>query len=1039
MMQVLWWLLIFCSLGSVSHWRGVGLCQKERSMTALEDRLRAAIAAHQQGKLPQAEQLYREILQNEPNHPDALHLLGVIAHQAGRPGPAIDLIRRAIVVNPQVAAFHSNLASALKAAGHLADAQASYQEAIRLDPNFADAHAQLGVLLRSAGDPSALAQAKSHLETALKINPKHPVALRNHALLLSEMGKIDEAIQALSDSLKVQPASAETHYALAELCAGNKRAEEAIVAYREAMRLNPRIPNIAKKLGIQLIRRGKFQEAVEVFDQAVRLEPTDADLHNNLGVAYKLQGKFVEAAVRFEMALKLNPNFAEVWNNLGSVRAEQERFEEAVTHFRKALELLPTHPRAQTNLGTAYRKVGSFYEAKAELNLALAKNPNDADAHLQMSEVCRQLGDGKSADAHYRQAIMFNPKLASRAPALPQQTFFAPTPKEPVPAAAGEANNRGMRLKNQGDLEGAILEFREALRIYPAFGLTMQNLAATLGDLERNEEALAVSQEALRLQPENAPLHNNVGVLLQKLGRLDEAKELYRKAVSIDPTLADAHNNLGAIAMHEKLPLEAIEHYHNALRHRPNYAAAHNNIGAALKRIDAVEEAIGHYREALRLTPDFPEATANLAYALLEEGEMAEAAECYRQMLRRNPNQAETANNLGYLCLELGQFEEALSVTTKALELRPFFGEAYCNLVDLSKQGRYRFEPELIQQMRDHVQSPALKFEDSGPIHFALAGLAEAEKKWDDAFYHYRQANEAKRLHFAKDNRAFDHDHCRAMFDRIIATFTKQYFRSVKPPGLDTEIPVFVVGMPRSGTTLVEQIIASHPQGHGAGELKQIQRMVTRMAKAMPGGDQGMTQRVLPGHVRQQAISHLAHLQRLNPTAQRIVDKMPDNFAHLEFIWSLYPNARIIHCRRDPIDTCLSCFVQNFRNITFATRLEDLAFYYQQYERLMNHWREHLPMRMYEVVYEELVENQETISKDLIRFLGLEWDDKCLDFHKNERPIQTASKLQVRQPIYKTSMKRWKRYEKHLQPLIDALHYTDDWGHDIKSGEVKRS
>src|SRR6185295_16721320 len=153
----------------------------------------------------------------------------------------------------------------------------------------------------------------------------------------------------------------------------------------------------------------------------------------------------------------------------------------------------------------------------------------------------------------------------------------------------------------------------------------------------------------------------------------------------------------------------------------------------------------------------------------------------------------------------------------------------------------------------------------------------------------------------------------------------------------------------------------------------------------------------------------------------RVVDKMPDNFAHLEFIWTLFPNARIIHCRRDPVDTCLSCFVQNFRSITFATSLDDLAFYYQQYERLMAHWRDAIPLRLYEVVYEELVENQEAISRDLIRFLGLEWDDRYLEFHKTERPVQTASKLQVRQPIYKTSMKRWKRYEAHLQPLIQAL------------------
>ncbi|MBA4190347.1 MAG: hypothetical protein C0467_20360 [Planctomycetaceae bacterium] len=1008
-------------------------------MPEVVELLATALRLHKSGNLPHAERLYRQILQEDPQNADALHLLGVIAHQAGQHEVAIGLIQRAVAGNSLIPAFHTNLGNAYRSAGRLAEARSSYEQALKLDPNYADAHAFLGQTLRLQGQP---ADALEHIGQAIRIDPQLAAAHRNLAVLLAEQGHGGEALAALQEAVRLQSESAETHMALGDLHAELNHPDEAVACYRETLRRKPGLMPVYKKLGLQLLRTGKLGEAAALYKDALRFSPDDPDCHNNLGVVFKQQGRLVEAAVQYEAALRAKPDFAEAYNNLGSVCVDQGNLERGVQMLRKAMEYRPDYLQAQVNLGSALLLLGRPQEAQAQLEQVLKRKPNAAEVHWHLGHVYRTLNDTQTASRHLRRAVELDPRLNRQPtpgekskPAPPtQRASFRPHPK------AVEENNRGVTLRNQGKPAEAIVCYQQALALQPDFALTHVNLGIALVELGRSNEAVVAYRDALRLEPENAVVHNNLGVILKRLGDRDGALHHYQEATRFDPTLADAHNNLGAMCIEDRKVDDAIRHYEQALRSRYDYPEAHNNLGVALKQKDFVEEAIAHYREALRFRPDFPECCNNFGFALLEEGRLDEAVECYHAALRYRPDYAEGHCNLSYIYTELGKPEEALKHCLESLRLKPDFGEAYCNLGDQVKQGRYKFSPEQIQHMEALVTKGELSPSDAGPLHFALAGIREKEGADDAAFLHYKKANDFKRAHFTEQGRSFDREHCRKLFDHIIATFTREHFARMPSPGLDSELPVFVVGMPRSGTTLVEQIMASHPQVHGAGELKQIQRLVLDLGKVSGQGADagGMMSRVTPAQIRRQAVNHLDHLRRLGGDAARVVDKMPDNFAHLEFIWTLFPRTRIIHCRRDPIDTCLSCFVQNFRSITFATNLEDLAFYYQQYERLMAHWREVIPLRMYEVVYEELIDNQEAISRDLIRFLGLEWDERCLDFHKTERPVQTASKLQVRQPIYKTSMKRWKRYEAHLQPLIQALNYKDDWGKDLKSGEIPR-
>lgn len=996
--------------------------------------LTTAMAHHQAGQLALAERYCRVLLQSNPNDSDSLHLLGVIAHQAGRHDSAVDLISRALPVLGKVAAVHANLGNAYRALNRLDQARVCLDEALRLDPSSADAHAFLGQIFFQQGK---LSEALQSLQQSLRFNPSLLIAHRTLGSVLAAQKRIPEAIEALQHAIRLAPSAPDIHVALAELLAST-RPEEAIVCYREALRISPNYFAAFKKLGVLLLQMNKPHESEEVYEEALRYHPDDFDFHNNLGVALNAQGKKVEAVVHFQAALRLKPDFAEAMNNLGAVCLQQSKFREALKHFENALKYRSDYVQAALNRGEVLSRMGRNEEALSQLNTINAQYPHLAESHWLASEVLRQLGDHDGAVRRNQYALGLNPKLAQRNQRTPVRVSRPLQPNYRPNNFSIEWNNRGVTLRNEGKYAEALMAFDQAIQFDPQFALPHVNRAAALIQLGQRDEAVLAYETVLQLDPNNSVIHLQLGVLQKQFNNNHRSVYHFAEAVRIDPMQADAHNNLGAIAMEQRNFSEAMEHYQRALMCNPDFAEAHNNLGALYRERDNPEEAMGHFWEAIRLRPDYPEARTNLAVVLMEEGRLQEAIDSYLDALRLRPDFAEAENNLAYLYTELGRPEDALKHSLRAIELRPTFGEVYSNLADLMRQGRYTFTPDQVQFMEKMTTGVnRLSPEDAAPFHFAVATLCEHQKKHDQAFRHYVLGNRLKQQQFANQNRVFNHEHCKTMFDNIISTFTADRFAQMTPPGLDSELPVFVVGMPRSGTTLVEQILASHPDVHGAGELKQIQRMVLRLSRR-DKEERKLTLDVTPPHMRRLSQNHLDYLHRLAPNAKRVVDKMPDNFAHLEFIYTLFPHARVIHCRRDPIDTCLSCFVQNFRSITFATNFEDLAFYYQQYERLMDHWRKVIPLRMYEVVYEELVENQEAISRELISFLGLEWNERCLEFHKTDRPVQTASKLQVRQPIYKTSMKRWKRYGDQLRPLIHSLNYTDDWGKDLKSGEVIR-
>jgi tetratricopeptide (TPR) repeat protein len=344
-------------------------------------------------------------------------------------------------------------------------------------------------------------------------------------------------------------------------------------------------------------------------------------------------------------------------------------------------------------------------------------------------------------------------------------------------------------------------------------------------------------------------------------------------------------------------------------------------------------------------------------------------------------------------------------------------------LADLAANGYYDFPQAQVERIQTMLRDPDLPPNDASQLHFALAFLREKQGAYDEAFASYQQANAVQHRLVHETSRAFDPQKHDEAIDRFIATFTPEVFERVEGFGLDTELPVFVVGMPRSGTTLVEQILSRHPQVFGAGELREIRRLVVKLPSRL-GTSEAYPQcigRLDQSTARAMAEEYLRDIVGRGGQAARVIDKAPLNYLHLGLLAALYPRARVIHCRRDPRDVCLSCFFQYFRRADFGWDLGDLGRFYRAYERLMEHWRAVLPVQPFDVVYEDLVAHQEAVSRQLVAFCGLEWDDRCLTFYEGRRPIQTASKLQVRRPIYTTSVGRWRHYEKHLKPLLDAL------------------
>ena len=574
----------------------------------------------------------------------------------------------------------------------------------------------------------------------------------------------------------------------------------------------------------------------------------------------------------------------------------------------------------------------------------------------------------------------------------------------------------GAALKVQG--KDNLLAMQNAARLLPDDAEVHYNLGNTLRGLGRPDEAEASYRQALQIKPDYVAALSNLGNLILEQDRLGEAETSYRRALEIKPDLTEVHYNLGNILRGLGRPDEAEASYRQALQTKPDYAEANNNLGNVLQDMGRLEEAETSYRRALQIRPNYADAHYNLASMLQDMGRLDEAETSYRRALQIKPDYAAAHSNLGNLILEQGRLGEAEASYRRALQIKPDFAGTHFRLALTRKAeaGDENMAALIAAEEAMRSGTTPLRDEEAIFLHFALGKSYDDTGDHAKAFSHFLEGGRLKRAAFD-----YDADKTALHFASIMRNFDAAAIDSLRGGGDPSHLPIFVLGMPRSGTTLTEQIIASHPDVHGAGELPDLMAIAQREIAAATYPD---NVRLLdPARLSAWGVEYVAGLQRRAPDARHITDKMPANSLAVGLIHLMLPNAKIIHVNRNPVDTCLSCFATLFsRGQEHTYDLAELGRYYAGYARLMDHWRKVLPRGAFlDVQYEDIVADQEAQARRLIEYCGLEWNDACLDFHKNKRVVRTASVTQVRQPIYKSSVQRWRPYEKFLGPLLDAL------------------
>jgi tetratricopeptide (TPR) repeat protein len=685
------------------------------------------------------------------------------------------------------------------------------------------------------------------------------------------------------------------------------------------------------------------------------------------------------------------------------IAAEQNRqhgfLADAEELCRRVLAAEPANPEAEHMLGIIAHQSGKLAQAIEHVRRAIALAPDVALYHANLGEMCRLAGRLDEAIAAGRRAIALDPTNAGAHSnlgiALFEQDMFEDALALHDRAIALQADfvqahsNRGNALQRLKRFAEAEPSYRRAIELQPAFLDPWNNLGTCLRHLKRPEEAETVYRKALELGPNNPDTLDNLALAVQDLGRLDEAAELMRRALVIEQRVGKFHVHHAMVLLDQHRITEAEAAAGRALALAPDNHEAVNLMGRVAFERGELDAALAHYRRALALKPDFADAWNNIANALNDLGRGREAQEAYAEALRLDPDAA----------------------------------SFYVNLADAKT-----FSPgdvDLANMEALAARHERLSNTDRLQLDFARGKAYADLRDYDRSFRHLRAGNAAKRAAIAYDEGA-----SLALFDRIEATFSPELIAAKSGGGEPSAMPIFVIGMPRSGTTLIEQILASHPLVYGAGELATFHETVLDVCG--PDGHTIDYPDFVPAlngaALRQLGDRYVASLRALaskhgRADAAYVTDKMPSNYYFAGLIHLALPNAAIIHTIRDPVDTCLSCFSKLFsaeQNHTYD--LAELGRYYKRYAQLMAHWRSVLPARrILDVRYEDVVADLEGEARRIVAHCGLPWDARCLSFHKTDRPVRTASASQVRQPIYNSAVGRWRVYEQHLGPLLAAL------------------
>jgi tetratricopeptide (TPR) repeat protein len=628
--------------------------------------------------------------------------------------------------------------------------------------------------------------------------------------------------------------------------------------------------------------------------------------------------------------------------------------------YEDILRHKPDHADALHMLGLLAHQQGRNEDARRLIAAAIEADDQNAFFHNNLGEVLRILGETEAAVSCYRAAIALEPSYAQA------------------------HNNLGMALFVQDQADLAVEAFNASLAIDPAAEGVHNNLGVVLEAMGRLDDAIAAFRRSLELAPEQAEVNNNLGAALHARGEYEEAERYLLAAARIDGSIANVPYNLSRLHLDQGKLDAAMRAAHKAIEINPRYADYYIALGAVQRAMGLLEESLNSLRAAVAI----------------------------------HPSHAMALNDMGVCLLVLGRFDEAESSLRRALDAEPRLAIAHENLA----RARRFHEADRKQIEYVEVLASAGNQTDEGQthLHFALGKMLDDIGEYARAMQHFQAGNA-----LAHKQTRFDVDAGRSFVERSRAIFDAAFVDNAAGLANPSDMPIFIVGMLRSGTTLVEQILASHPAIYAGGEREYFRNLASQLPERLGDAARPYPDCVTALDAETAAQLSAAYLDQVRPQmgeAKRFTDKNPLNFEHLGLIMLLFPNARILHCRRDPMDLCLSIYFQHFsEHLDFPYSFADIAEYHRQYEQLMAHWSSVFPGRIHEVQYETLVADLEAVSRGMFENLDLEWDENCLAFHRTDRPVGTASHWQVRQPIYNRSVGRWRHYEPHLADLRAAL------------------
>jgi tetratricopeptide (TPR) repeat protein len=670
----------------------------------------------------------------------------------------------------------------------------------------------------------------------------------------------------------------------------------------------------------------------------------------------------------------------------------QGKLTEAEHWLRQILQQDPNHAPALQLLGVVAYQAGNLPAAAELLQRAIDLRPNTAIFHANLCEILRRMQRMDEAFAHGERATALDPNMAMA------------------------HSNLGIVHYDRKAFESAAQCQQRALQLAPSFAPALNNLGNIYREQGDKGKAMELYRKAHAADTHYLEPISNLGALLLEEDEIDEAEKMLQQALRLAPHYPEAACNLGGVMLAREQNDAALAQYQRALQLRPVYVEAQLGLSKTLQALEQFSQAESAARRAVEIAPENAKAHAVLASILNDRLDPRSAQTEYEKALSLDANCEEALLGLGDLHMQNGKMELAESFFRKSLSLKPDSIAARIHLVQVKK---VKAGDEDFESLRaEESQLPTFSENKRLSLNFALGKGYDDLGEHDKAFPHFLAGCKQKRSKFDYDAKAMTQQ-----FQEIAAIFNKPYLESLRGGGDASALPIFVLGMPRSGTTLTEQIIASHPTVFGAGELPDLLRIAHR--KTAPELDRfpDNLQALNEGYLSTWGAEYIAELRKHDANAKHITDKMPANFFMVGLIHVMLPNAKIIHVNRNPVDTCVSCFTHLFKQKQEHTYdLAELGRYYRDYGRLMQHWRSVLPADAFlDVQYEDIVADKEKEARRLLSFCDLEWDAACLDFHKTERTVRTASVTQVRQPIYTSSVERWRKYAQHLGPLLESL------------------